>query len=72
MGVFGGRPRVFEGVFQFAQIFRERRGFPAAPVAGWFFAKKIGIAHDGTSTWRLSSESRPRLLPVAALCERRC
>jgi hypothetical protein len=39
MRVFGG-VAAFEGAFEFAQIFRERRGFAAAPVCGWLFVKK--------------------------------
>jgi hypothetical protein len=42
--VFGG-VAAFEGAFEFAQIFRERRGFAAAPVCGWLFVKKIGVGH---------------------------
>ena len=46
MRVFGS-VAAFEGAFEFAQIFRERRGFAATPVCGWFFVKKIGVGHDG-------------------------
>jgi hypothetical protein len=44
--VFGG-VAAFEGAFELAQIFRDRRGFAATAVSGGFFVKKIGVSHDG-------------------------